>query len=1154
MYDTVLSVAVTMSVSLSSVFLCGSRISISGLIFALSLTQSAGLLFLPNSTVSFYRLEYPDDTLRIPLNFTSRQSHSIALRTKSLLNHIHSGPVSVVSCKGDTVSRPRGRTFAYLDHSGFVSPIFLVLVGPNCTKNPFYGLSLSLGPNISTVISIPGEELRTIDNPTVFRFGTKSINRAFISLPAEYVPARLYGWISSGQQFHAKIYLNIIQFKTQREKLPTLSSVADGHQNQAVVPAIVDSKQSHMTTVMIYFLLTFFILFLLTGLILLSGFFIQRLRRLHLRTNCSRHLMAATRKAMKRLSVRTLRSTDPEVNSKCDQCAICIELYKTSDVIRVLPCRHFYHKKCIDPWLLEKRSCPLCKLDILKSCGINLDERTVDDDFWPDSPATRSDAESSSLSTSTSRRHTSFAPWIEHVSFLLDGSRSQIDHPTNYFYPSNVHPVRFNQECPFSSPVNRENQSVQPNFTDIRATFHQADGICAGIRPPSVLFGGLGLITSSFWCCCSQISLRNKVAQKNTQCHCFECTLRSHCHLPLRHLDRNHSAEDAVSSQILREVRPSESSSDWLCSYHASLLGVHLWPDGVQLNHWRHYESHHRALLSHFSGLRAYKSCPCAITSNTPSWLHKLLGRHSTGRNKISLKTTKSFQITRTSTAQTASVSEQEKLLQTRISTHDLISVARRHSSSNFPASVEQAVVVHCQKEDGSSGLEVEEKAPRPLFFKPAVDSPVTVPSALSVSGDANITDKRQYHIGERLSALHPVSVTNLNSVSSSDGSSEPSLIILPPRLADRDVDVPSSTFWSGFPCKSTPRLTQPICYRQSHHLLVPSVCDTKSRVVPLIKKSYFQMHPKSGVKRQHYSRTPRSHHRGDRTISNGRATNWNTLSYCRGSKMFTQPSLSTRGSRITTGKLGVGLKNLLCLRQPDKFASISGEHTESTARSVSQGTPPPSYCQATEIPRKPTFCPTQSQSGLVSPLSFPSPSDHPSPLCPMCRADQLFLGYRSSSHHLRQHHSSNFGNRNRDFGYPCFSSQFGPCRPPKFKLQKPNRLNTQLFVHGRSVEIHAPAGHSNSATGDSGSSSHSSDTNENNTNDTHSKVLGVRVTVEPPEVQYHHGPPSSDSNSSPTASGGLVDHSASTVTPASLSSIQRLSQSPQPPPHMYMN
>lgn len=31
--------------------------------------------------------------------------------------------------------------------------------------------------------------------------------------------------------------------------------------------------------------------------------------------------------------------------------------------------RHEFHKNCIDPWLIEHRTCPMCKLDVLKFYG-----------------------------------------------------------------------------------------------------------------------------------------------------------------------------------------------------------------------------------------------------------------------------------------------------------------------------------------------------------------------------------------------------------------------------------------------------------------------------------------------------------------------------------------------------------------------------------------------------------------------------------------------------------------------------------------------------------------------------------------------------------------------------------------------------------------
>ncbi|KAG9447662.1 hypothetical protein H6P81_013790 [Aristolochia fimbriata] len=47
-----------------------------------------------------------------------------------------------------------------------------------------------------------------------------------------------------------------------------------------------------------------------------------------------------------------------------EACTICLETPVTGDTIRHLPCLHKFHKKCIDPWLQRKKSCPICKSDI----------------------------------------------------------------------------------------------------------------------------------------------------------------------------------------------------------------------------------------------------------------------------------------------------------------------------------------------------------------------------------------------------------------------------------------------------------------------------------------------------------------------------------------------------------------------------------------------------------------------------------------------------------------------------------------------------------------------------------------------------------------------------------------------------------------------
>ncbi|KAJ1986330.1 hypothetical protein H4R33_003419 [Dimargaris cristalligena] len=52
-----------------------------------------------------------------------------------------------------------------------------------------------------------------------------------------------------------------------------------------------------------------------------------------------------------------------------DACAICLDYLVKGQEARQLPCRHVYHKECIDEWLVKKSSaCPLCKADCAPRC------------------------------------------------------------------------------------------------------------------------------------------------------------------------------------------------------------------------------------------------------------------------------------------------------------------------------------------------------------------------------------------------------------------------------------------------------------------------------------------------------------------------------------------------------------------------------------------------------------------------------------------------------------------------------------------------------------------------------------------------------------------------------------------------------------------
>uniref|UniRef100_A0A803R2C8 RING-type E3 ubiquitin transferase n=2 Tax=Cannabis sativa TaxID=3483 RepID=A0A803R2C8_CANSA len=42
-------------------------------------------------------------------------------------------------------------------------------------------------------------------------------------------------------------------------------------------------------------------------------------------------------------------------------CSICLEQVSRGELIRSLPCLHQFHTSCIDPWLRQQGTCPVCK-------------------------------------------------------------------------------------------------------------------------------------------------------------------------------------------------------------------------------------------------------------------------------------------------------------------------------------------------------------------------------------------------------------------------------------------------------------------------------------------------------------------------------------------------------------------------------------------------------------------------------------------------------------------------------------------------------------------------------------------------------------------------------------------------------------------------
>ncbi|CAB4015741.1 E3 ubiquitin- ligase RNF130 [Paramuricea clavata] len=172
-------------------------------------------------------------------------------------------------------------------------------------------------------------------------------------------------------------------FKMEHQNNPDLVAVSISYDFGNKITSEIDNSSVYVkisfdrtiegrkiNTISVLFVSVSFIVLMVISLAWLVFYYVQRFRFLYARDKTERRLTTAAKKAIAKLNSRTVSKKDEEDGISNNSCAVCLEEYKSGETLRTLPCNHEFHKHCVDPWLIEHRTCPMCKTNILKELGM----------------------------------------------------------------------------------------------------------------------------------------------------------------------------------------------------------------------------------------------------------------------------------------------------------------------------------------------------------------------------------------------------------------------------------------------------------------------------------------------------------------------------------------------------------------------------------------------------------------------------------------------------------------------------------------------------------------------------------------------------------------------------------------------------------------
>ncbi|XP_021737824.1 RING-H2 finger protein ATL73-like [Chenopodium quinoa] len=98
----------------------------------------------------------------------------------------------------------------------------------------------------------------------------------------------------------------------------------------------------------------------------------HHLRHNHNRQDLGNTYVGAISQGLKRSTIRQIPTTiyHTATSVMSTDCMICLGEFIEGENIKVLPkCKHGYHSKCIDTWLLSHSTCPTCRQSLSEWTG-----------------------------------------------------------------------------------------------------------------------------------------------------------------------------------------------------------------------------------------------------------------------------------------------------------------------------------------------------------------------------------------------------------------------------------------------------------------------------------------------------------------------------------------------------------------------------------------------------------------------------------------------------------------------------------------------------------------------------------------------------------------------------------------------------------------